>query len=60
MPYTRKEVRYLFSSGSPLTPAQKKLMQAELHLNPKLGHQKKGSKAMKRPNSNALRTRAGL
>lgn len=49
MPYTRKQVKYLLSSGSPLDPEQKDKMKAELHADPSLGHEKKGSKAMKRP-----------
>lgn len=48
MPWTRKQVRYLESSGSPLTQAQKDKMNAELHANPAMGHMKKGSKAMKK------------
>lgn len=47
MPWTRRQVRYLESSGSPLTPAQKDKMNAELHADPSLGHHKKGSAAMK-------------
>ena len=49
MPWTRKEVKFLLSSGSPLTPEQRQKMISELHQNPSLGHKKKGSKAMKRP-----------
>lgn len=49
MPYTRKEVKFLFSSGSPLSGAQKEKMHRELHENPALGHQRRGSAAMKRP-----------
>ena len=48
MPWTRKEVKFLFSSGSPLTGAQKDKMEGELHADPSLGHEKKGSKEMKR------------
>ncbi len=47
MPWTRKQVRYLESSGSPLTTAQKSKMNAELHADPSMGHHKKGSNAMK-------------
>ena len=47
MPWTRKQVRFLESSGSPLTAAQKDNMNAELHADPSLGHNKKGSEAMK-------------
>lgn len=49
MSYTRRQVRYLESSGSPLTAEQKAKMNSELHDNPALGHQKKGSAAMKKP-----------
>lgn len=48
MPYTRRQVRYLESSGSPLTAEQKDKMNRELHADPSLGHKKKGSAAMKR------------
>ena len=50
MPYTRREVRFLESSGSPLTAAQKDKMNSELHQNPALGHAKKGSKEMEKGN----------
>jgi hypothetical protein len=46
MPWTRRQVKYLESSGSPLTQAQKDKMNRELHDNPALGHEKKGSPAM--------------
>ena len=46
MPWTRRQVRYLESSGSPLTSAQKDKMNSELHSDPSLGHKKKGSAAM--------------
>lgn len=48
MPWTRKQVRYLESSVSPLTQAQKDKMNAELHADPSLGHKQKGSSAMKK------------
>jgi hypothetical protein len=47
MPWTRRQVRYLLSSGSPLSGAQKGKMKDELHANPAMGHEKKGSSAMK-------------
>jgi hypothetical protein len=47
MPWTPRQVRFLESSGSPLTGAQKAKMNAELHADPSLGHKKKGSEAMK-------------
>lgn len=40
MPWTRREVRYLLSSGSPLSSGQKAKMEGELHENPGLGHKK--------------------
>jgi len=41
MPWTEKQVRYLESSGSPLTSAQKGKMNRELHQNPAMGHKQK-------------------
>jgi len=37
MPWTPKQKRYLLSSGSPLTEAQKNKMKRELHVKPKQG-----------------------
>jgi hypothetical protein len=48
MPWTRKQVRLLLSKGSPLSPKQKTKMVKELHADPKLGHARKGSKALKK------------
>ena len=48
MPWTKKQVRLLESSASPLTSAQKAKMNRELHANPAMGHAKKGSKALKK------------
>src|ERR1039458_8914453 len=48
MPWTPRQVRYLESSGSPLTSSQKDKMNAELHADPSLGHNKKGSSAMQK------------
>ena len=48
MPWTRKQVKFLFSSGSPLSPEQKGKMQSELHANPSIGHERKGSSALKK------------
>lgn len=42
MPWTRRQVRYLLSSGSPLSGAQQDKMKAELHSDPSLGHKQKG------------------
>lgn len=44
MPWTRKAVKFLLSSGSPLSKDQKKKVKGELHADPSLGHAKKGSK----------------
>jgi hypothetical protein len=46
MPYTRKQVKYLLSSGSPLSGTQKDKMKTELHADPAMGHAKKGSKEL--------------
>lgn len=43
MPWTPRAVRFLFSKGSPLTPAEKAKMERELHANPALGHARKGA-----------------
>jgi hypothetical protein len=46
MPWTRQQVKYLLSSGSPLTGVQKTKMKNELHADPSMGHKKKGSNAL--------------
>lgn len=48
MPWTRKQVKLLLSSASPLTAKQQEKMKAELHQNQKMGHAKKGTNALKR------------
>lgn len=48
MPWTRRQVKYLLSSGSPLSGEQKTKMVGELHSDPSMGHKKKGSKALKK------------
>ncbi len=48
MPWTRRQVKKLLSSGSPLTGAQQDKMKRELHANPAMGHARKGSKALKK------------
>ena len=48
MPWTRQQVKYLLSKVSPLTKTEKTKMVGELHANPKLGHAKKGSAALKK------------
>jgi hypothetical protein len=47
MPWTRQQVKYLLSNGSPLTKDQEEKMKAELHANPSMGHMKKRSKMSK-------------
>jgi hypothetical protein len=44
MPWTRKQVKYLLSKGSPLSGGQRSKMVGELHRNPAMGHKKKGIK----------------
>jgi len=48
MPWTRQQVKYLLSSGTPLSGMQQAKMKRELHANPAMGHKKKGSKALKK------------
>lgn len=48
MPWTRREVRFLLSNGSPLSDAKKASMKAELHANPSMGRARKGSMTLKR------------
>ncbi len=56
MPWTRQQVKYLLSGGSPLSAEQKAKMQAELHANPSMGHKRKGSNALALPRKrNALK-----
>ena len=47
-PWTRSQVKLLLSKASPLSAEQQDKMRAELHANPKLGHAKKGSPALKK------------
>ena len=49
MPWTRRQVRYLLSKGSPLSSEQESKMKKELHNNPAMGHKKKGSKTDHKP-----------
>jgi len=44
MPWTRQQVKFLLSKGSPLDPEEKTKMQTELHADPAMGHMKKGYK----------------
>jgi len=48
MPWTRQQVKYLLSSGSPLSGMQRDKMKRELHADPNMGHKKKGSAALKK------------
>lgn len=48
MPWTRRQVRYLLSKGSPLSSGQQDKMKAELHSNPAMGHKRKGSQGLKK------------
>lgn len=48
MPWTRQQVKYLLSSGSPLSKEQKDKMHAELHADPEMGHARKGSEELKK------------
>jgi hypothetical protein len=43
MPWTRQQVKFLLSNGSPLTAEQQEKMKSELHANPSMGHRRKGS-----------------
>jgi hypothetical protein len=48
MPWTPKQFRFLMSSGSPLTAAQKEKDKAEAHADPSMVHRKKGSRMASR------------
>ena len=48
MPWTRRQVRFLLSKGTPLTAGQRKKMIGELHADPAMGHERKGSAALKK------------
>jgi len=48
LPWTRQQVKYLLSEGSPLSDKQKSKMKSELHEDPSLGHKVKLSEVMKR------------
>lgn len=47
MPWTRQQVKYLLSKGSPLTDDQQTKMKGELHADPAMGHMKKGFSKLK-------------
>ena len=48
MPWTRRQVKYLLSKGSPLTDEQQDKMKAELHADPEMGHARKGGAELKK------------
>ena len=58
MPWTRKQVRYLLSKVSPLKPEQKTKMVGELHADPAMGHEKKGSPALSKVAAARIRSKA--
>lgn len=60
MPYTRKQVKLFLSSASPLSSEQQQRVKSELHANPSMGHAKKGSAELKKPeiSSNAYNFRS--
>lgn len=60
MPYTRKQVKYLLSKVSPLSGDQKTKMVGELHADPAIGHEKKGSAALKHAAAARIRKKAGM
>jgi hypothetical protein len=48
MPWTRQQVKYLLDKKiSPLTRQQRAKMVSELHADPAIGHEKKGSLSLK-------------
>jgi hypothetical protein len=53
MPWTRQQVKYLLSSGSPLKASQKEKMKHELHEDPSMGHMHKGYERNKAAEDNA-------
>lgn len=55
MPWTRRQVKFLLSNGTPLTGAQKDKMLGELHANPAMGHARKGSRALSRAAAERVR-----
>jgi hypothetical protein len=60
MPYTRKQVKYLLSKVSPLSGDQKTKIVGELHADPAIGHEKKGSAALKHAAAARIRKKAGM
>ncbi len=60
MPWTPRQVRYLLSSGTPLSSDQKQKMLGELHDQPSLGHAKKGSRALSQAAAGRIRKKANV
>ena len=60
MPWTRRQVKFLLSNGSPLSTGQKSKMVGELHADPAMGHAKKGSKALSQAAAARIRKKAGM
>lgn len=58
MPWTRKQVKYLLSKVSPLSSGQKTKMVGELHEDPAMGHEKKGSPALSKKSAARIRSNA--
>lgn len=48
MPWTRRQVKFLLSKGTPLNAGQREKMLGELHEDSAMGHKRKGSKALKK------------
>jgi len=49
MPWTRKQVKFLLSKGTPLTGTQRDKMLNELHSDPSLGHAQKKKETRNQP-----------
>lgn len=47
MPYTRRQVKFLLSKGSPFSDERKAKLERELHRDPSIGHARKGSDRLK-------------
>jgi hypothetical protein len=60
MPWTRRQVKYLLSNGSPLSGQQKTKMTGELHANPSMGHMKKGFKRITPTQATNIRKQVSL
>ena len=58
MPWTRQQVKFLLSKVSPLSGAQKTKMIGELHADPAMGHERKGSPALSKAATSRIRMKA--